>query len=67
MRGTGEDAYPGIIRIDFPGHSGDETLQEISWDEWFDKFDKQRLALVYQEQTESGKTSNFNQLVRRDA
>jgi len=67
VRGTGEAADPGIIRIDFPGYSGTDTLQEISWDDWFQKFEEQRLALVYQEQTEGGETSNFNKLVSRDA
>jgi hypothetical protein len=25
----------GMIRIDFPGFSGEDPLEEISWDEWF--------------------------------
>jgi hypothetical protein len=36
----------GIIRIDFPGYSGRESLEEISWDEFFEKFDDAHLALV---------------------
>ncbi len=66
VRGTGDEDDPGVIRLDFPGYSGEESLQEISWDEWFDKFDAQRLALLYQEKTESGDKSNFNKLVSRD-
>jgi hypothetical protein len=42
-------------------------LQDISWDEWFRKFEEQRLALVYQEKTDTGADSNFNKLVSRDA
>ncbi|MFU8814907.1 MAG: hypothetical protein ACNA7W_06160 [Pseudomonadales bacterium] len=66
VRGTGDGGDPGIIRIDFPGYSGEETLQQISWEEWFHKFDEQRLALVYQEKTDAGDPSNFNKLVSRD-
>lgn len=66
VRGTGSGDDPGIIRLDFPGYSGEDALQEISWDEWFGKFDDQRLALIYQEETESGQQSNFNKLVSRD-
>jgi hypothetical protein len=52
----------GMIRIDFPGFSGEKSLDAIGWDEWFDKFDQQQLAFLYQE----GKNTNFNKLVRRD-
>jgi hypothetical protein len=57
----------GIIRLDFPGYSGEGSLEEISWESFFQKFDESGLALVYQEETESGEPSNFNKLVRRDA
>jgi hypothetical protein len=56
----------GIIRLDFPGYSGEGRLEEISWDSFFQKFDDAGLALVYQDTTESGELSNFNKLVRRD-
>lgn len=66
VRGTGEGDDPGIIRLDFPGYGGEESLEEISWDAWFRKFEDQRLALIYQERTDSGDESNFNKLVDRD-
>jgi hypothetical protein len=53
------------IDLDFPGYSGGENLTEISWDEWFDEFEKRNLKLLYQEQTKAGEQSNFNQLVSR--
>jgi hypothetical protein len=52
----------GMIRIDFPGYSGERSLAPITWDEWFQKFDQQELAFLYQE----GKRTNFNKLVRRE-
>lgn len=56
----------GIIRIDFPGYGGEGRLREISWDEWFGKFEDGNLAFVYQEETSGGQRSNFNKLVGRE-
>lgn len=63
--GSGSDDV-GIIRLDFPGYSGEGSLEEISWTQFFRKFEESQLALVYQEETEGGEQSNFNKLVRRD-
>jgi hypothetical protein len=60
---TRSKADVGLIRIDFPGFSGEGTLQPISWEEWFSKFDAQGLAFLYQ----TGKDTNFNKLVRRES
>lgn len=65
VKGTGGDVDPGIIRLDFPGYSGEGKLEPISWDEWFAKFDESELALLYQEETAEGEKSNFNKLVKR--
>jgi hypothetical protein len=53
----------GILRIDFPGFSGKGSLQEVSWDEWFEVFDERNLEFLYQEKTANGKSSRFNKLV----
>jgi len=55
-----------MVRLDFPGFSGKNSLQEISWDEFFNAFDENGLALVYQEKTAGGKRSNFNKLIKRE-
>jgi hypothetical protein len=55
-----------MIRLDFPGYSGADSLQEISWEEFFEKFDEQGLALLYQQTTKGGQKSNFNKLVSRE-
>ena len=65
VRGTGGESDVGMIRIDFPGYSGEGSLEEISWDEWFDKFDERNLALLVQDETARGQKSNFNKLVSR--
>jgi anaerobic selenocysteine-containing dehydrogenase len=66
VKGTGGKNDPGLLRIDFPGYSGEGKLEPISWDEFFEKFDEQNLALVYQEKTADGQKSNFNKLVNRE-
>jgi hypothetical protein len=66
VKGTGGGDDAGLIRLDFPGYSGGDSLEEISWPEFFEKFEEQSLALAYQEETADGKRSNFNKLVRRD-
>jgi hypothetical protein len=66
VKGTGGQGDIGMIRLDFPGYSGEESLQPISWEEWFKKFDERNLALLYQETTADGQKSNFNKLVSRE-
>ena len=56
-----------MLRIDFPGYSGKDRLEHISWDEWFEKFDENNLALMVQDTTAGGERSNFNKLVKRTA
>ena len=65
VRGTGGDDDPGILRIDFPGGAGEDQLEHISWDEWFQKFDSSGLSFLYQEQKSSGEGSTFFKLVNR--
>lgn len=67
MRGTGGKGDVGMIRLDFPGYSGEGKLEKICWDDWFEEFDKKNLALLYQETTAGGEKSNFNKLVSRDS
>jgi len=57
----------GIIRLDFPGYSGEGSLEHITWEDWFEEFDKRNLALIVQEQTAGGQQSNFNKLVSRES
>ncbi|HWR52671.1 MAG TPA: hypothetical protein VN428_16295 [Bryobacteraceae bacterium] len=66
VRGTGAKGDIGMLRLNFPGYSGEDSLEEISWDDWFEKFDERGLALLYQEKTADGKQSNFNKLVSRE-
>ena len=66
VRGTGSKQETGMIRIDFPGYSGEQSLCRISWEDWFQKFDENKLAFLHQDQTH-GHESRFNKLVKRDS
>ncbi len=63
VKSTGSSEDIGILRIDFPGFSGQGSLEPITWEEWFEKFDDRGLALIYQEKTAAGQRSNFNKIV----
>ena len=63
VKGTGTDETdPGILRIDFPGYSGEDTLEAIEWEEFFEAFEDNELAFLYQDE----KNSRFNKLIARN-
>ena len=68
VRSTHGKEGAGIIRIEFPDapNSKHDALEEISWEEFFEKFDELDLALLYQEETAGGEKSNFNKLIGRE-
>jgi hypothetical protein len=45
-----QNKVAGGLRIDFPDYDSGEVLQEISWAEFFDKFEEQNLVFMYQEE-----------------
>jgi hypothetical protein len=53
----------GVLRIDFG--EPEETLEEISWDEFFRVFEDRGLAFLHQDETGDGETSRFSKLVSR--
>jgi hypothetical protein len=67
VRKTGDKDDVGMIRIDFPGYSGEDSLEEISWEEFFEKFEEKKLAILLQDRTADGEESRFNKLVSRDS
>lgn len=66
VRGTGSEEDVGMIRLDFPGYSGETSLEPIDWDEWLQKFDENSLALLVEDETASGEQSNFNKIIGRE-
>lgn len=62
VKSTHKGGDVGIIRIMFPDapNSEHDALQEISWDEFFQEFDKRDLALLYEDD------SLFSKVIGRD-
>ena len=54
---------PGIIRIAFQDDK--ESLDDITWEEMLAKFEENKLAFLYQEQTKDGDVSRFFKFVKR--
>ncbi|RCK69447.1 hypothetical protein DT076_11240 [Desertihabitans brevis] len=65
VKGTADGDDTGVLRIDFPGGTGEDALEHIEWDEWFATFDENGLAMRYQEEKASGEDSTFFTLVQR--
>lgn len=61
VKGTGSKKDPGVLRIDYPGYSGDDKLEQITWDEFFDAFEDNKLAFLYQDE----RNSRFSKLIDR--
>jgi len=56
----------GILRIHFPKHSeNNDDLKEISWDDFFKEFDKNKLDFLYQDEKADGEQSTFHKFVER--
>jgi hypothetical protein len=69
VKRTESDDDPGLLRVDFPGYGRDESrhsLEEISWDDFFQKFDEKELAFLYQDEMKSGQPSRFFKFVSRE-
>ena len=56
-----------LLRIDYPGFTGGDTLEPLGWEEFFEVFDKNNLVFLYQEQTKDGGESRFSKFVDRDS
>ena len=65
VKGTGSGDDAGLLRIDYPGRGDDEALEEISWEDFFDAFEENDLAFLYQEATKDGSESRFSKFVSR--
>jgi hypothetical protein len=64
VKGTESRDGAGILRIDF--NEPEESLEQISWEEFFETFDERELTFLYQDKTADGKTSRFFKFVRTD-
>jgi hypothetical protein len=53
----------GLLRFDFG--DAEESLEEISWETFFEIFEDNELALLGQEKTAAGRLSRFSKFVNR--
>jgi hypothetical protein len=53
----------GLLRIDFEGFSGEDTLVEISWEEFFRTFELKSLAFLYDDDPDS----RFFKFIKRES
>jgi hypothetical protein len=66
VRGTASgDEEAGLLRVDMPGGASSPPLDPVSWEEFFKKFDEERLAFLFQEETADGQQSHFCKFVKR--
>jgi hypothetical protein len=65
VKATAGKNDPGLLRVDFPGYRKTDSLQEISWEDFFKKFDEKQLSFLYQETMKDGSESRFFKLIRR--
>jgi hypothetical protein len=64
VKATSKTLDAGVLRINFPGFAED-GLKNITWKEFFKKFDDSNLYFVYQEETKSGDLSRFGKFIDR--
>ncbi len=67
VKGTEKDGDAGLLRIEFPEYNSGDKLEEISWKEFFKKFDEKHLTFLYQEHTSSGDESRFFKFIGSDS
>lgn len=66
VKSTADKGGGGLLRIDFPDRRGEDSLEEISWESFFDTFEERELAFLYQEETSDGHESRFSKFIDRE-
>jgi hypothetical protein len=61
VKDTDDKGGSGVLRIDYPGFTGEETLETITWTEFFKGFEKNKLAFLYEDEAEN----RFSKLIDR--
>ena len=67
VKGTNKKDSAGILRIDYEGFSGEDSLEEITWEEFFAGFEENNLAFLYQDKVSGGEKSRFSKLIDRNS
>ena len=64
VRGHGPGHEASGLRLDMPGLRA-VWLEEITWDEFFRRFEERGLEFLYQDTTREGEPSSFFKLINR--
>ena len=67
VKGTEVKGSSGVLLIDYPGYSGTQTFEAISWDEFFKGFEENQLAFLYEDEKKAGRQGRFSKLINRDS
>lgn len=70
VTGTDGKEAAGILRLDFDSKDfdpKDKEIDKVSWDAFFETFDKEKLAFLYQDKTDDGSVSRFHKFVDRSS
>jgi hypothetical protein len=65
IKGTEKNGDEGVLRIHFPEYSKSSNFEEISWEDFFKDFDKDKLDFLYQDKKADGEESTFHKFVSR--
>ncbi len=65
VKGTESRDGSGILRIDFG--PPEDSLELISWDDFFKTFEDRELAFLHQDKSADGETSRFFKFIHRRA
>ncbi|TWT52362.1 hypothetical protein [Allorhodopirellula solitaria] len=63
---THSSADVGLLRVWFPGQGSGGQLEEISWEDFFVKFEESKLAFLYEIHAAEGDLSRFCKFIARD-
>lgn len=55
----------GVLRVWFPGQGSGDDLDEISWDDFFAKFEEAKLKFLYEIHAEGNELSRFSKFIAR--
>ncbi len=66
IKDTGRADDEGVLRIHFPKNSdNNDRFEEISWEDFFENFDENKLEFLYQDKKADGETSTFHKFIER--
>lgn len=55
----------GVLRVFFPGQGSGDQLEQITWADFFAKFDEAKLAFLYEVRTSNESLSRFCKFIKR--